>query len=479
MKQLVLLTCGVGLMLGCGKVNPRPAMADVDDIVRGRSGNSVDWVEDPAEFERRREAVAALIQEPLTTETAVQIGLLNNRGLQAELEEISIAQADLVQAGLVSNPTFGLGILFAHSSENVNKQEFSLTQDLLDFVLLSPRKKIAVGELERTKLRVATELLDFIAQVKQAFYSLQSSVQLANRLKLILEINQAGADLAQKQFEAGTLNELDLANQQALYQETRASLALAEIQIRLNREQVNRLLGLWGDLIKWEIVEQLPPIPEEDLSLPEWETIALERRLDLAASRLGVNVLRKALSLKKKTRFFPLGIEFGVGHEREPENIHVTGPTLQIALPIFDVGRASVARLESQVRQSERRLEALTSNARSDVREARDWLLSSRELARYYRETLLPQRVRILDLTQRHYNMMLKGTYDLLIAKQSEVSTERAYVETWRDYWLARTQLERAVGGTLSLSIPPLPEASGGPGAAARSEDPSTEENEK
>jgi len=467
------------LMLGCGKVSPRPAMADVNDLVRGRSGHSVDWVEDPVEFERRRETVAALLQEPLTTQTAVQIGVLNNRWVQAELEEISIAQADLVQAGLVSNPSFGIGILFAHSSEHVNKQEFSLTQDLLDFVLLSPRKKIAVNELERTKLNVATELLDFIARVKRAFYLLQSSVQLANRLKLILEINEAGADLAQKQFEAGTLNELDLANQQALYQETRASLAQEEIQIQLNREQVNRLLGLWGDLTRWEIVKQLPPIPEQDLSLPEWETIALERRLDLAASRLGVNVLRKALSLKKKTRFFPLGIEFGIENKREPKNIYLTGPTLSIALPIFDVGRASVARLEYQIRQAERQLEVLTINARADVREARDWLLSSRELARYYRETLLPQRVRILDLTQRQYNMMLMGTYDLLIAKQSEVSTERAYVETWRDYWLARTQLERAVGGTLSLSIPPLPEASGGSGSAVRPEDPSVEENQE
>ena len=479
MKRLVMLGGVAWLMLGCGKVNPRPAMADVNDIVRWRSGYSVDWVEDPAEFEKRREAVSILLQEPLTTETAVQIGILNNRELQAELEEISIAQADLVQAGLVSNPSFGLGILFPHSSGHVHKQEFSLTQDLLDFALLSPRKKIAVNELERTKLGVATALLDFIAEVKRAFYSLQSTVQLANRLKLILEINEAGADLAQKQFEAGTLNELDLANQQALYQESRASLAQAEIQIRLHREQVNRLLGLWGDLTKWEIVEELPPIPEEDLSLPEWETIALERRLDLAASRLGVNILRKALSLKKKTRFFPVGIEFGIAHEREPDNIRITGPTLNIALPIFDVGRASVARLEYQIRRSERQLEALTSNARADVREARDWLVASRELARYYRETLLPQRVRILDLTQRRYNRMLKGTYDLLIAKQNEVSTERSYVEAWRDYWLGRTQLERAVGGTLSLSVPPLPQASGGAGAGAKPEDPSEKENLK
>ena len=98
MKRLVLLTGVIWLMLGCGKVNPRPAMADVNDIVRGRSGHSVDWVEDAVEFEKRQRAVTALLREPLTTQTAVQIGVLNNRWVQAELEEISIAQADLVQA---------------------------------------------------------------------------------------------------------------------------------------------------------------------------------------------------------------------------------------------------------------------------------------------------------------------------------------------------------------------------------------------
>jgi len=37
----------------------------------------------------------------------------------------------------------------------------------------------------------------------------------------------------------------------------------------------------------------------------------------------------------------------------------------------------------------------------------------------------------------------------LLLAKQGEVATERAYVEAWRDYWIARTELVRAVGGKL------------------------------
>lgn len=444
------LVCVAGF--ACGKVNPRPAIAEIDGTIRERTGETIEWSADSEELEARRERITPLLAEPLTVETAVRVALLNNREIQARLEEIVIARADLVQAGLVQNPTFGLGILFPHDSEDVSKREFSLSVDLLDFLMLAPRKKLAVSEFEQRQLRVTHEILDFIADVKEAFYTLQAAIQLANRLELILEINQAAAELAGKQFEAGTLNELDMVNQQALYDETRAAVAQAEMEIRFEREEVNRLLGLSGELTKWKAVEELPAIPGEQLSLPDWEQLALEQRLDLAASRLSINIFRRALSLKKKTRFFPFGIEVGVTSEREPEDIHVIGPHLSFGLPIFDVGRASVARLEAQTRQSERVFQHLTTSVMADVRQARDRLVATQTLAEFYRTTLLPQRVRILNLTQRHYNMMLKGTYDLLLAKQGEVAMERSYVETWRDYWLARTALERATEGDLALA---------------------------
>jgi cobalt-zinc-cadmium efflux system outer membrane protein len=49
---------------------------------------------------------------------------------------------------------------------------------------------------------------------------------------------------------------------------------------------------------------------------------------------------------------------------------------------------------------------------------------------------------------------MLKSPYDLLLAKQNEISAERGYIDALRDYWIARADLERAVGGTLgAISI--------------------------
>ena len=130
--------------------------------------------------------------------------------------------------------------------------------------------------------------------------------------------------------------------------------------------------------------------------------------------------------------------------------MRVSGPTLGLKLPVFDQGQAAVARLESQLLQSQRRLEDLSIRVRSQVRQARDFMIAARALTEYYRDRLLPDRRDIVALTLEQYNMMFQSTYDLLAAREREVETERAYIESWRDYWIARTELERALGGSFA-----------------------------
>jgi cobalt-zinc-cadmium efflux system outer membrane protein len=183
--------------------------------------------------------------------------------------------------------------------------------------------------------------------------------------------------------------------------------------------------------------------------LERLESLAVAQRLDVDAGRWAVDLVGRALALRTKTRYFPVGIHVGVEHEKDTGGQRVTGPSIALQLPIFDTGQASIARLNAEYQRAQRQLEAVAVDARSEVREARDAMIAARDLAAYYRTVLLPQRVQILDQTQRHYNMMLKSAYDLLLARQAEVAAERAYVEAWKDYWIARTELERAVGGRL------------------------------
>jgi cobalt-zinc-cadmium efflux system outer membrane protein len=63
---------------------------------------------------------------------------------------------------------------------------------------------------------------------------------------------------------------------------------------------------------------------------------------------------------------------------------------------------------------------------------------------------MIPLREKVVRLSQEQYDAMLLGVYQLLAAKQAEVTAYREYIEAVRDYWLARSDLERAVGGRLT-----------------------------
>jgi len=411
--------------------------------IAARSGLTPEWPRTAEESEVTRQVVHDLLAEPIDVDTAVRIALLNNRALLASFEEIGISQADLAQASRISNPAFHL-----------TSAEVGLSLDFLDVFILPLKKNLASVELERTKLRVADQVIRLAAEVKTGFYELLASQELLERLELMGEIRLAASEFAALQEQAGNLNELDLEQHRAVYNQIRVDIVKAELGLRRHREALNRYMGLWGEEIHWLAEKGLPSLPDTDPQVELFEAVALEQRFDIAAARKGIDQVARALALTKGTRFFPVGIEIGIDSEKDIDGARVTGPSLEIQIPVFDQGQAAIARLESQLLQSQRRLENLSIHARSEVRLARDFMIASRELTEYYRDRLLPQRQQIVQLTLEQYNMMLQGTYDLLAAREREVETERAYIEAWRDYWIARVELERALGGRLGPSAP-------------------------
>ena len=438
-------------LAGCASVDPKGAFGTVQDTVQDRTGHRIEWNRGTPEDQQAGKAVQGLLGKPLTADAAVQVALLNNPSLQASYEEVGISQADLVQAGLLKNPSFSAMIRFPNVSPLGADQEFSVAGDFLELFILPLRKRMAALQLEETELRVGQEVISLAAEVKAAFYAVQAEEQLVQRLELVDDINKTAAELADKQHEAGNINDLDLENQRAIHTASQADVTEARIEATRDREALNRLLGWTEEQSRWTVAGELPAIPADPVSAPELERRALVQRLDIAAARKRVEVLQKALGITEGTRFFPGGINIGVDTEKNPDRSRVTGPSIDIELPIFDQGQADVAKLQAQLRRAQAQLTALVVNARSEIREARSVVEARRNLADTYRTTLLPQRVRILKLSQEQYNFMLKGSYDLLLAKQQEVQAERSYIQTWRDYWTARSELEKAVGGFLPV----------------------------
>jgi cobalt-zinc-cadmium efflux system outer membrane protein len=128
------------------------------------------------------------------------------------------------------------------------------------------KKKISEERLEAIELRVADETLDLVARVKAAYFMVQADQQLISRLKLIQETHAASLELSQKQYKAGNITDLALLQLQASYSQGRLDIVRAETNLRDKREELTRLLGLWGSQTAWKIQGDIMPVPDSDFS---------------------------------------------------------------------------------------------------------------------------------------------------------------------------------------------------------------------
>jgi len=438
----------LALLAGCASVQPQLRMDEVKSQVGERIDQQIAWHQGAADSQHTEAMVKTLLQDGMSANEAVQIALINSPGLQGVYERLGIVQADLVQAGLIENPTLSLQYLFGDDGDIF---EGAIVQEFVGVFTLSARRKIGAAGARQATLEVSQAVTDRAAEVRAAYFSVVADAQSLELLEQVTDATAAGAELAARQYAAGTLAERDQLAQQAFYAQTIAEAARAEVQLAADRERVNRLLGLSGELTQWTMPGRLPELPAQLPPLEGLEAAAVSQRLDLAAANAEVEALARVSGLTRSTRWLSfLGV--GVAYKREPGDEKFFGPEVELALPLFDQGQVRVARAQAEFRTAERRLEQLAVDIRSEAREARLRLQSAYQLARHYKEALLPLQQRLVEETTKFYNGMLIGAYDLLLARQQQIQVARDYIGATKDFWVAWADLERAVGGRIDLT---------------------------
>ena len=447
---------GIGLTLalvlagGACRVPPKGGLAEVTRLLDDRGARGLRWNQSLREDDDARRALDALLDEELTPARAVQIALVGSAAIQATLERLGVAQADAIQAGLLKNPTIGVhpGLPIGSPSWTGVAWEVSFAMELLDVLVLPLRKKLAKLELERARLTVAADLWVVVTDVRTAYYEALAAQQRLGLQRTIAESAEVGAEFAARQEHGGALSELALATEQGSYAQTRLDLVRAERDAVSARERLVRQMGLWVGHARMKLPAKLPMLPAVDPDVDALERLAITQRLDLRAAESEAALFERTVKMAKGTRFLT-GLSIGGDAHREPEGRKVIGPSVALELPIFDQGQARIAKLVAETRRARRQADALAVEIRSTVRERASALLAARSLSDYLVRVVMPLRERTVMLAQQQYNAMLLGLPQLLAAKQGEIAAWRDYLDSVRDYWVARAELERAVGGAL------------------------------
>jgi outer membrane protein, heavy metal efflux system len=415
-----------------------------------------------------------LLSSPVGATEAVQLALLNNPRMRALYATLGLSQGDVYDATRLANPSLGY-LRLTPARGGGNRTTWSIAQDFTQLLFLGYRNRVGRAQTLRAERQVAHEVLQFEAEVREAYY-LYAGLQLSARMRAAAARGaQVSADLAARFHEAGNISLLQRSREEAVASEASISARRLEAEAMAARGRLLTLLGMG--------LSDASPLFSEALSLPtplsatagDLQSLAMAQRLDLAALRTEVDLRQQQLAHTSRWRWLG-GLTLAAERERELDGDNLKGGGGSLELPIFNSGRGKTLRANAQAELSVASLAGLETSIRNDVAVQAMALESARQAVDEYRTRLLPLQEQIVESSQREQNFMLIGAFEVLAARREELDTYERYVDAVRDYWIQRARLAGSVGGKLPgdetpgepLALPELPPGSA-PEAATQS----------
>jgi outer membrane protein TolC len=442
--KLVVLSIFSSIILSaCATFTQDGGLSGVKEASAPHIKQSLVWPKTDTEQKIVADRVSELLKQPMNVESAVQIALLNNKALQASFYRLGISEADVVQAGRLPNPKFSM--LYARNNGDY-KIEQALTFNIFSLITMPKMQEIERANFEKTKKMVALNVLQLAQQTRQAYFNTLAANEHQRYSAQVKESAEASAELARRMFKAGNWNQLELAREQSFYADAVLDLANTKNQQTSANAALSRLLMLPVEQLNLQ--DRLPDLPKTIDELQRFEASAFEQRLDLQAMRLETQALAKQLGLSKTTRFINV-LEIGPARvlEGQRSRPYKKGVEFSFELPLFDWGEAKVARAEAIYMQAVNNAAQMVFDAQSEIIEAHSHYLASYQMAKHYRDEIVPLRKKILDEDQLRYNGMLISPFELFADARAQVISVNGYITKLHEFWLAETALQMTLSG--------------------------------
>lgn len=471
-KRLAILGPIVLALSGCVAFTKDGGMAQVRSRVATDLGKDAIKISSPDEAARAKNRVRSLLAKPLTADSAVQIALLNNRGLQAEYNTLGISEAAYVAASLPPSPTFQVERLIAGGELDIERR---VVANVLAMLTLPTRRDIGKTQFEAARYRAIDATFRLAADTRRAYYRTVAARQATGLLQKARLSAEAAGDLSRKLGETGAATKLDQARSASFYAEVSNRLAEARLQAGTEREALSRLLGLWGNEIDYKLPSGLPTTPGKLPPTTQIEAQAVRQRVDLIATRLDLDATARELGLMQATRYVSLLDLTGLANysrttdEGVKKRDYPRGFELEIQIPLFDLGETGVTRSRETYMQAVNRLVDKAVTVRSEARAAYLTYRGRHDIWRQYQSRLLPLRKTINEQAVLEYSGMLIDVFDLLTTTRESLDISVAAIGAQRDFLIAGVDFQTSLigGGSGTSSAGETNVASASPNAAA------------
>jgi hypothetical protein len=469
MHKLLVAAAAVLTLTGCATADIDQAVNETNAALADFTGGKLELARTEQQRTARERLAADLLSKPLSMDDAVQVAMVNSPAVQALIAQSWLDMARASQAGRIANPIFTFERVRLGDELEIGRL---LSIGLLDILTHPQRQVIARNQIAQARVQLAARAVEQVNTVRQAWVRAVASQQSLAYAHQVNQAAEASAELARRMQQVGNFTKLQRARQQAFYADAAAQLTAATHARTAAREELLRQLGLspaQAALLK--LPERLPDLPKQPLQPAAVTAAALDQRLDVQLARLQLDVAGRAQRLNLLNTV--ADVEVGgrrdtVFDDHSGSRETGRGYEVSIRLPLFDWGDAQRASMNAETLAAATRYEATARSATSQLRESYSAYRTAYELARHYRDEIVPLRKTISEENQLRYNGMLIGVFELLADTRDQITTVNASVNALQQFWLAQAGLASAVVGrpitTTTTSVPAGAAAAGDAG---------------
>lgn len=433
-RRILILTWGILFFAGCSAPEPAPLTASA---VEGSLAAPAMSVLRMKAQQIRHPLLKGLVlddRDGISPDEAAVLAVLVNPSLRAIRDQRGVAQAQLLQAKLLPNPTAELTNDFPYAGPDpFVAYGVLLKWDISQLITQGAKEDAVRSQAATVDLDVAWQEWQVAQTARSAVYK---QLLLEQQLSLARDVDRGlkeNLQTVQKAVRQQLKTETDLSAADAASVEAHTTVLQLEREFAKGRLALNRLLGLPPHQ---DVRLQSVPLPSQ-MTPPTLE--ALEQgldqgRLDLLALRRGYDAQEANIRAAVLGRFGQFSL--GPSHGRDTSSNYTFGYNASVDLPIFDQGQGKIA-IEQATRQRlfdefvnrvhEARSDIATALADIDslnrqIRFATDALPALQRLVQSYERALAAGNADVLSYYTARNNLA-KKRIDLLKLKQELIDT--------------------------------------------------------
>ena len=391
--------------------------------------------------------------ETLSLKEVLERAAEANPSLRKVYAQVKAADADLHQAYLLQNPDLEARVLWPRGG-SAPLQEYGISYNIIDLFQRGARIDINKKRRDATLLQAMRRAVEIEKDLKTAYYTVQGHSQGLQEQKVLLDIAEIDAELADRQYKAGNIPAIELAEKKAALLQTRTLVYNRQLALFEARQELSKLLGRASEISQIAVEEGPPELPPESQKTgPTLFAEALLQRhdfqsLDLEIAALRTDRFRQNVLMFDETRL-------GFDYERETDGQSLQGLSLSMPLPIFDQRQAVKERLDALVEEQQAGRAELSQDIAAEINMSLVRMANAR-LRGEQLEELVPLRQEILKLSRQQYNAMLIGAYQLLDFRGQGSVALMTLADAKADYWRAHAELEEALGKSILAGTVPF-----------------------